>query len=651
MAAVTIGVWALWVAVVAGALAALGARRPRVALPALATAAAATAVAVWVLAEAFWSKDFTVAYVVDHARRRADGPTRVSGVWGGMGGSLLVFALGTVLVGLVASVRAPEEDRARVAALVGGITACLVACVAVLSDPFERLAVPAVDGLGLTPILEHPAMTYHPPLVYAGLTSLTGAAALTVAALSRNRLDDAWATQVRRWLLVPWILLAIGMLAGAHWAYVELGWGGYWAWDPVENTALLPWLAVTAAVHGLQREGGVGASRRLVVAALVGSALLLALLGGLLTRSGATESVHAFAEEPAIGRAFAALLAVGVVGFGWLVLHAAREGVPSPVASGPRGAALRLQVVLIGSVLFVVLVGSTWPLVRELVGARPSSVAGSFYAPLVGPIALVLLTGMAVGPALGRRPLGRVTLVPAVGAAIGVVVAGLAGWTSWFALGAAATGGAAVAGSVRELVRARAPVGSHVAHLGAALLLLGVAGTSTGSTEVVSLAVGATADVAGRTVHNGGAEVVADPGPGTEAVVATIAVDGHVLRPQLVVHRARGRLLAESALRSTPVEDVQVMLRDARPSGAVVLQVGVHPLQQLVWWGALVLVLGGGLAFARGVSRRPRRTAPPPWPLPDDAVASPTGTPGSHPDVAPPPAPTPDVPVGTAPSG
>ena len=653
MVAVTVGVWALRLAVVAGVAAVVTVRRPRIAIAALGVAAAGTTVATVVLAEAFWSKDFSLAYVVDHTRRAADGPTRVSGIWGGMGGSLLVFAVGTALVGLLASVRCPAPLRGRVAGLTGAVTACLTACVALLSDPFERLAVPAVDGLGLTPILEHPAMLYHPPIVYAGLTSLTGAAAITVAALSVDQLDEVWARQVRRWLLVPWVLLAVGMLAGAHWAYVELGWGGYWAWDPVENTALLPWLAATAALHGLRPAVTGRAARLSTVAALTGGAYLLALLGGLLTRSGATESVHAFAEEPAIGRAFTGLLVAACLGFAGLLLRHHRHTARAETPTDPRARALRVQMGLIVGALAVVLLGSTWPLLRDLAGARPVSVEGTFFADLLGPVAVALLIGMAVGPSLGRRPLGATTLLPVIGAAAGVAMAGVAGWTGWFPMAVAAAGGAAVVGATREIVATRGAVGGHVAHLGAAVLLVGMAGTATGGTQTLALAPGGSAELLGRTVRNGGVEVVAAPDPGTDAVEATITVDGRALHPQLVVHHSRGRLLAESALHSRLAEDVQVMLRDARESGSVVVQVGVHPLQQLVWWGALILVAGGGLALRsedRRVRRRGRAEAPGARHLYGDA-GSREATPGSHPDVVPPPAPPPAVPAGSAPPG
>jgi cytochrome c-type biogenesis protein CcmF len=549
-----------------------------------------------------------------------------------MGGSLLFFSLGLAGAALVAAWRAPAPRAGLVAAAGGAVTAAVAGFVVVLSDPFDRLEIPAVDGAGLTPILEHPAMLYHPPLVYAGLTALLAPAALTVAALRAGPLDDAWRAQVRCWLLVPWTLLAIGMLAGAHWAYVELGWGGYWAWDPVENTALLPWLAVTAALHSLQRSATPDSS-----APLIGSAFLLALLGGLLTRSGVTMSVHAFAEERAIGQAFALLLLVAVAGFAALVLWHRRRwpGLRARATSWPpsRDSALRLQQTLVLVALVAVLAGSVWPLAAELRGGRGLAVDGSFFAAVAGPVAVGLLLVLAVGPPLGRRLVAEVALVPVVGAAGGLALAALGGWHGLFALATAAAGGAALAGVGVDAARRgrNRPVGSHLAHLGVILLLVGVAGTTTGATETVSLGPDQSTDVHGRTVTNEGAAVVADPAPGTEAVAATILIDGHALRPELVVHTARRRVLAESALWSRPTEDVQVMLRDGRDDGGVVIQVGIHPLQQLVWWGGLLVTVGGGAGLWSALRRpgRDRRTGA-------DA-GSRAGTPASPRDAVSPP--------------
>lgn len=611
MVAVSVGAWALRVAVVAGLTAVVGARSHRFGHAALRISAAALAVALVALAEAFWSNDYSLVYVADHARREVGTATRLSGMWGGMAGSLLVFAFGTAVASVIAAWRAPPQSRGLLGAVGGAYTASLSGIVVAFSNPFDRLEVPAVDGAGLTPILEHPAMLYHPLLVYAGLTSLTAAFALTIVGLERGHLDEEWRAQVRRWLLVPWTLLGVGMLAGAHWAYVELGWGGYWAWDPVENTALLPWLAVTVALHQLQLSTSSDAapSAEWRDAWPVLGAMLLALFGGLMTRSGATMSVHAFAEARSIGRALAVLLIGTTLGCAVLLMRHRRTHLADVARAAlwppSRTGALRLQKTILLTALLVVLLGSAWPLTADLRDARALSVDGSFFAAFCAPLAVVLLVTMAVGPALGRLPVGQIALTTTLGAAAGVGLAALDGWHGLFALAVAASGGAATAGTVVNAARGsgRGRGGSHLAHLGMAVFLLGVAGTTTGATETISLARGQTTLVQGHAVTNLGVAVLPTSREGTEVVEATIDVDGRTYQPQLIAHTTRARLLAESALHSSWHRDVQVMLRDAGNDGSVVLQVGIHPLQQLVWWGGLLVVAGGVIAFATAPTR------------------------------------------------
>jgi cytochrome c-type biogenesis protein CcmF len=552
------------------------------------------------------------------------------------------------------------------AAVTGGLVAALAGLVLAFADPFRRLAVPAIDGGGLTPILEHDAMLYHPPLLYLGLASLTGPFALTVAGLlGRAGPPAAWTAQVRRWLVVPWTLLAAGMVAGAHWAYVELGWGGYWAWDPVENTALLPWLAVTLALHAGVAGGPDRRGRRVLPqAALVCTAFLLALTGTMLTRSGAVSSVHAFAESRAIGRALGGLVIATTVGVALLLVRSWRSTPAPPVPDG-RGLVQRLvagHFLIVGTVLGVATIGTLAPLVTDLRGGDGIAIEGRYFASFAGPLAAAGLALLALVPLALRltprsgppapRPSeapeeGQAPAEPAGGVAVAVrppVVAArehravptapwrreavvvLAGAVSGLGmlhlaggdvrlpvavLGAAAGAAlvSAVAGSLTA-VRTGERVAGHVAHAGLGLLLLGVAGTASGTTESVPVEPGDRVTVLGETVDYRGVEVVEDVAngggrvAGSSAVVADVHAAGHDLAPSLVAYPAIARVLAETSLVSGPLRDVQVGLRDADDDGAAVLQIGVHPLQVLVWWGGLVLVLAG-LVIARE-----RRSAP-----------------------------------------
>ena len=634
---------AVWVALLAGLGAAVApfvtvrraGRRGR-SVRLLTIAAAAGLVATGLLVRALVVGDYSLVYVADFSRRGATWPYRAAGLWGGMAGSLLWLATLVGLVGAFAA-RLLDRDRLRqarregVAAVTGGMVAVLAALVVGFADPFATLELPAVDGAGLTPILEHSAMLYHPPLLYLGLATLVGPFAVTVVALVDRRLDDAWLATVRRWSLLPWTLLAVGMVAGAHWAYVELGWGGYWAWDPVENTALLPWLAVTVLLHGAR---GARTDRppvgRVALAGLACLPFVLALLGSLLTRSGATSSVHAFAESRAIGRALAAVVAAVVVGVAGLLRRAARAPVAGPSTGAARGAGpiagwastprlVAGHLALAGAVLAVVLAGTLWPLWADLRGGNGIAVQGSYFAQFAGPLvamalALVCLVPVAVAARGSVRSVGAVALAGAVVAVALLVLAaptvdpprGLLTIAAGACLGSALLGARA---AWRHRCHGAPALGGHLAHAAFGLLALGIAGTATGGSQLVSLRPGESATVLGHEVAYEGVRVEDGPVAGSDAVVADVTTSGEQLAPSLVAYPDRGVLLAETALRSTPLVDVQVTLRDAQDDGTALLEVGVHPLQVLVWWGGLAVVAAGAFATWEAGCRGPG-TAP-----------------------------------------
>ncbi len=616
---------AVWVALLAGLAAAaapLVGRRGRSAIL-LAVSTLAGVVATAVLARALVVGDYSLVYVADFSRRGATTPYRLAGLWGGMAGSLLWLAALVGVAGSMSAWRLDGRRRDQVAAVTGAVVATLVLLVVAFADPFVTLDVPAIDGAGLTPILEHPAMLYHPPLLYLGLATLVGPFAVTVGALVDRRLDDTWLATVRRWSLLPWTLLAVGMLAGAHWAYVELGWGGYWAWDPVENTALLPWLAVTVLLHAARgsRTERPPASR-VAVAGLASLPFVLALLGSLLTRSGATSSVHAFAEARAIGRALAVVVVVVVVAV-LVLLRRAAGRTPGASAAGGLGSAgsvvssvpvarlLGAHLAVVGAALTVVLAGTLWPLWADLRGGDGIAVEGSYFAQFTGPLAAVALTlaclvPVTVGVTGRSRTLVLATAVGATGAVALLLACGPAFDPPPAVLGAAA--GACIAtaavGVVRA-VRSGSRVGGHLAHAAFGLLALGIAGTATGGTRQVLLEPGESARVLGQQVRYDGVDVVDGPVDGSSAVVADVATGGQRMRPSLVAFPDRGVVLAETSLRSTPTVDVQVSLRTAQDDGTALLEIGVHPLQVLVWWGGLAVVAAGAFAGWEA-SRRPQ---------------------------------------------
>ncbi|MGH8993975.1 MAG: cytochrome c biogenesis protein CcsA, partial [Acidimicrobiia bacterium] len=404
----------------------VGGRRRRPALVAagtwlLAGAAGLAVAAMAALAWALLTGDFTIAYVAQATSRSMTWPYRLGSLWGGMEGSLLLWCSfltgGAALAGRTLRRRAPElHGTAQV--VLGAVGAGALVLPLWLADPFARLALPALDGGGLTPILEHPAMLYHPPILYLGQTALAIPFALTVAALAAGRLDGVWLALTRRFTLVAWVALSAGLVAGAHWAYQELGWGGIWAWDPVENAGLLPWLAATAFLHSAliaehrsrrQASGAIGPW----TAALAFAAFALGLLGVYLTRSGATGSVHAFAEARAVGVALLAGVAAVVVAGGLLLVRGRRrlsglvatgtngassplDGSPpgpaphAPSATGREAALLANNALLIGCLL-VVATGTLFPLVKEAFGGADSLVAPRYFATLAAPFGLAAL--------------------------------------------------------------------------------------------------------------------------------------------------------------------------------------------------------------------------------------------------------------------
>ncbi len=576
-----LGPAALAVALAGGAatlaLAVLG--RARAAWRALTVSWAGLSVAMVVLAVALVTVDGALAYVADHTSRATSWPYRLSGLWGGMEGSLLLW---TWMAGAWA-IAAGVVVRRRVPALAGGVAGVLgaylvVFCglLVVVSQPFDRLAVPAIDGGGLNPVLLHPAMLYHPPLLYAGAVGLLVPFALAMAG-SGGR---GWMAPAVRFAGLSLVLLTAGLLAGAHWAYVELGWGGYWAWDPVENGGLLPWLAGVAFVHA----AAVGRHTR-AAAGLAGLAFVLGLLGSFLTRSGASQSVHAFAEARAVGW----VLGLVLVGTAVATIARLRRRPPAPAGTD--------RVIAVNNVLLVALAvvigfGTVYP----VVAGDGVIVTGRYFAIVAAPLAVALLLLLGAAPRRSRK------LAPA---AWGLVAAAAAG--AWFAerrplavvmIGLAGAAAALTVAEWRRRPRARWPL----AHLGVAVLLAGVAGTTTGTQVTAPLATGGEVTVRGFTFRLEGVE----PAPAADGARAARAVlslsrDGDALatlRPVALIS-ATGQRVSVAALRSTPLQDVQVALRAVGEGGdRVIVEIGVHPLMQLVWWGGILVVAGLAVSAA-----------------------------------------------------
>jgi cytochrome c-type biogenesis protein CcmF len=510
--------------------------------------------------------------------------------------------------------------------VLGALTAGAALLVLTVADPFARLAFPALDGGGLTPILEHPALLYHPPILYLGQTALAVPFAVTVAALLRGRLDDAWLAVTRRFALVAWVALSFGMVGGAHWAYQELGWGGFWAWDPVENASLLPWLATTAFLHSalvVERRNRV----RAWTAALAMAAFALSLVGAYLTRSGVTGSVHAFAEARATGVGFLAAVAAVVGGGGVLLALRGRRLGPGWAPDGvtSREGALLANNVLLLAGLLVVTLGTLAPLVSQALGRSQFGVSPRFFATFTALPALVALALAGIAPALpwsrnrasaGLPPVTRRLLMTAgPGAAVGVAVAVGFGLAGPVMLLAAVAGGSTVALSAQQAVRARRrrrAFGAALAHLGLALALLGIAGSTQGAEMTGPLRPGEQLTLGRYQLVQEGLVERTGARRSSARVQLGVFVGGRrvgTLRPGLDTfygsNGAAGAPLPETALRSTLREDLLVtVVRIDVDRDVAVLEVFRRPLVAWVWIGGLLLALGGALALAGSSGRR-----------------------------------------------
>ena len=628
MDAGTVGTIAVWGAVgLCGAVVAITVfGRNRVAIRssrALTAAAALTAIAVAALAWALATGDFSLVYVAETTTRITPWPFRISAIWGAMAGSLLLWS---ALLGVIGAIGVRSARRsalhlvpvaaATVAVIVGGF----LVMGQLVASPFATLAIPAIDGGGLVPILEHPAMIYHPPILYIGLTSLIVPFALTVAGLVTNTTDTAWLRLTRRWLLVSWTALALGMVLGANWAYIELGWGGFWAWDSVENTSLMPWLAITAFLHSSRiqlRTGRLSRWNTTLAMAPFG----LVILGAYLTRSGVTMSVHGFAESVVIGRTLLGLLALLVVGAVVLLVRRMRR-TGGWMLETNRERFLFLNVVVMLVALVVVAIGSMYPAFSRWFTSTSVSVATRWYITMLVPVAIVAVAGMAVALASDRRAL-RFSALVFTGSTLTVLVValgiGVRSATPLILL--AVTGGAAISLVVQMIRRPhpRRRLPAAIAHLGFVLLLFGAAGSALGTDFSGGVREGEDIDVGGYVLTVVEIQVGATDRYDVIAAGFTIRRGDSVVglvSPELRAYKGARLPTPEPALWTSLVDDVIVGIAGTSDDASVLrVNVFVRPLVLWVWIGGALVALSGllGLAFEAGpgAQRRQGATAAP----------------------------------------
>jgi cytochrome c-type biogenesis protein CcmF len=576
------------------------------------------------LAASFAANDFSVLYVAEHSNTALPLYYRISAVWGAHEGSMLLWAL---ILGLwtcavtIFSRGLTEEFLARVLGVMGLVSIGILLFIVLTSNPFERLANPPLDGNDLNPLLQDIGMTIHPPMLYMGYVGLSVAFSFAVAALLGGSLDSAWARWSRPWTLVAWIFLTFGITLGSWWAYYELGWGGWWFWDPVENASFMPWLVATALIHSLAVTEKRGAFKAWTVLLAI-FAFSLSLLGTFLVRSGVLTSVHAFASDPARGLFILLLLAI-VIG-GSLFLYGLRA--PRVKDHIRYDFVSKENLLLLNNILLVtaagsILLGTLYPLVVDALGLGKISVGPpyftSVFAPVMAPV--FLLAGIAplfpwrqasVRKVLRRvRPLAIICLVLGVGSTAlfwrpgdlqtmaGISMAFWLTSTVLFSLWTRA----ALRGTLFEGLRAQScsVYGMSLAHLGLAVFLVGVTLSSRYSTEqTVRMAPGDTVTIAEYgftfrgTNHVEGPNYAADRG---EFEVRR-GNDITLLHPEKRNYRVQRNTMTEAAIDGGMLRDLYVALGEPMDESAWSVRLYYKPFMRWVWLGGLLMMAGGMLA-------------------------------------------------------
>jgi len=595
-------------------------------------AAAAMIVGASVLLEvALLTHDFSIAYVAEHTDIATPTALVAAAFYGGQEGSLLYWALVLAVLGS-ASLVASANLGLRLAAYAGGVLASiltfLLVVLVLVASPFDLLQLAPPDGLGLNPVLRDGGMLIHPPVVLAGFASFAIPFSFAAAALLAGSTDAAWIAHTRRFALVAWGLQSTGLVLGMWWAYHVLGWGGYWGWDPVENVAFMPWLAVTAYLHSSQVQERRGRLRAWNFGLAI-VAFLLVVFGTFIVRSGVVQSVHTFAVS-AIGPWFFGFLSACLVfSIALLALRTGsmrNPGAPAPAVS--REGAFVLQNLLLIGVIAVVLWGTILPLVSGMLGQQ-RVVGAAYYERAAGPLFIALLALMAAGPLVPWRhaggPLLRALRWPAAAAAGIFVLLLVNGVRSVPALVAIPLACAVATTCIYEYARAvrrwrrtgstwprvfallvakRRRYGAYLAHLGLAVLVTGIAASQFWQqSKDVTLQPGEQVSVGGYDLKYVGTEQrqLADH---TELVGALMLGDERLEPARAMYGGLGGQALTHVAIRSTPVADLYIILVGTGADGSGSFRILVNPLVTWIWAGGAIIILGvllGNLAERRAV--------------------------------------------------
>jgi cytochrome c-type biogenesis protein CcmF len=602
------------------------------AAPATLVMAGAVCLSFAALVYAFVTSDFSVALVASHSHSTKPLIYKISGTWGNHEGSLLLWIviLAIFAAALAAGGRAIDPGlKTRTLAVQAMVTCGFLAFCLFTSNPFERLDVAPLDGRGLNPILQDPGLALHPPTLYLGYVGLSMAFAFAVAGLIEGRINQDWARHVRPWVSAAWCALTAGIALGSWWAYYELGWGGWWFWDPVENASLMPWLAATALLHStiVVEQRGTLKSWTVLLAIL---AFSLSLVGTFIVRSGLLTSVHSFASDPARG-VFILLILLAAVGVP-LVLFALRGpqlASRQDFALLSRESGLILNNFLLTAATVVVLVGTFYPLAMEMVSGARITVGPPYFDATFNPIMAALVAAMAFGPVMawrrGMLPSLRLVTGGAVAGAVLLIAGavmyatdigagGLAGLAllGWLAIGICGDIAHRLkpwkAGTGSRAAALPAPVwGMWTAHAGMVVFLVGALGSGLFQTEVVVRAMpGESIEIAGKTVVFRGVEARQGPNYVTETAVLELR-DGTdllaVMTPEKRFYNAERQTTTEAAIRPRLSGDDYAVLGDGTAEAGYTLRLYRKPFVSWIWGGAGLMALGGAIA-ALGRRRR-----------------------------------------------
>ena len=577
----------------------------------------------------FYVNDFSVLYVANNSNSALPTPFRLAATWGAHEGSLLLWALVQSIwtLSVVAFSRnIPDAMRARVLGVLGIISAGFTLFILTTSNPFDRLWPAAFDGRDLNPLLQDPGLIFHPPMQYIGYVGFSVPFAFAVAAMLEGKLDSLWARWVRPWTNVAWMFLTCGITLGSWWAYYELGWGGWWFWDPVENASFMPWLIGTALIHSLAvtEKRGLFKSWTLLLSI---TAFSLSLLGTFLVRSGVIESVHAFASDPS--RGLFILTFLGVCVGSALFLYAKRAHLfKSSAGFAPvsRESFLMLNNVLLVAATVLILLGTLYPLFLDAldlgkISVGPPYFGVAFLIPML-PLAMLLAPGM--HSSWKRADFSRtkgilgVLLAVAVILALGITMA-IYGWHSLLGLvGFIVAFWVAFAALVDPIDRFRKGhslsagiIGMSVAHFGLAMFILGVTAVESYRREAdLSLKPGQSAQLAGFEFKMTKLNEV--QGPNYEAVESEIVIsrDGEevaVVHPQKRVYRVQKNPMTEAGIDSNWRHHLLVSMGAPLGDGAWSLRLQYKPLVRFIWFGAFTIALGGLIG---AMDRRYRQRVP-----------------------------------------